>query len=110
MAVSLYIHKYETERKVHKMFVCMSKKTLGVASCVVLLTAIGVLAQNNDRFWYGPTQGNLFGPNDWNQVSCDNIDVCVSIFIKSCKFNSSGCATPSPKNEPFFLQSDFFFF
>jgi len=58
------------------MIPCTSKRALGVATGIVLLLAVAVLAQNDDRFWYGPTNGRLYGPNDWNQVSCDNVEVC----------------------------------
>lgn len=41
--------------------------------CVVVLGA-----NNNDRFNYRETLGSDFGPEDWNQVTCDDPSKCVS--------------------------------
>lgn len=48
--------------------------------CVVL-TALQsfqpVSANNSDRFNYRETLGNDYGPEDWNKVTCTNLDTCL---------------------------------
>lgn len=49
---------------------------------VLLLASLPLLAcgQNDDLFTYGETDAanRIFGPRDWNQVGCDDLDTCVS--------------------------------
>ena len=55
----------------------------------VLLLALAALplltwGQNDDLFNYRETVGNDYGPRDWEQVECDDIEECVS----SCQTNA----------------------
>ena len=43
---------------------------------ILLLPAIA--AQNDDLFNYGSTTGSNYGPEDWDQVACDDLATCVS--------------------------------
>jgi hypothetical protein len=37
-------------------------------------------SRNDDLFNYRKTEGRDFGPEDWNEVTCDDVTVCVSEF------------------------------
>lgn len=49
---------------------------------VFLLVALPLLAygQNNDLFTYDETDAvnRVFGPGEWDQVQCDDLEECVS--------------------------------
>lgn len=49
--------------------------------CCVVLTALKssqpVSANNSDRFNYRETLGNDYGPEDWDKVTCTNLDSCL---------------------------------
>ena len=50
-----------------------------------LLLAVVAHANNVDMFNFDQTRGGIdgnddYGPADWNQVSCDDVDTCVSVF------------------------------
>ena len=47
------------------------------SASVVLGIAPFALAQQ-DTFNYRGTSGNDYGPSDWDRVSCNNLDTCVS--------------------------------
>ena len=36
--------------------------------------------RNDDLFNYRGTKGRDFGPEDWDEVTCDDVTVCVSEF------------------------------
>ena len=36
-------------------------------------------SRNDDLFNYGNTNGRDFGPEDWDQVTCDDVTECVSV-------------------------------
>jgi hypothetical protein len=36
-------------------------------------------SRNDDLFNYRETDGNDYGPEDWDQVTCDDVTVCVSV-------------------------------
>lgn len=41
---------------------------------------IFVVGQSDlDRFTYGETVGNTYGPKDWHKIQCRNPDTCVSL-------------------------------
>jgi hypothetical protein len=45
----------------------------------VLTVYVATLAVNaEDTFNYDRTEGNNYGPEDWDRVSCDNLEDCVS--------------------------------
>jgi hypothetical protein len=50
-------------------------------SSVFLLAACMKSAEGEDDFNYRETQGRDYGPNDWDEVSCDNLETCVSYTI-----------------------------
>lgn len=35
----------------------------------------------DDTFNYDSTSGSDFGPEDWNEVDCDELETCVSLKI-----------------------------
>ena len=37
-----------------------------------------VKGNNNDLFNYRETDDNDYGPEDWDQVTCDDVEICVS--------------------------------
>jgi hypothetical protein len=41
--------------------------------------------QNTDLFNYRETDGNDYGPRDWEEVECDDLDECVS--MSRARFN-----------------------
>ena len=52
-------------------------KTVGLVLSV--LVSVGLVAsRNDDRFNYRSTVGRDFGPTDWNRVTCDDVQRCVS--------------------------------
>ncbi len=48
---------------------------LVLSSYAFLRSAYG---SNDDLFNYRETDGNDYGPEDWDQVTCDDLTVCVS--------------------------------
>ena len=44
---------------------------------IALLSALYGGARADD-FNYRSTQGDNYGPNDWNKVRCGNLETCVS--------------------------------
>jgi hypothetical protein len=45
----------------------------------ILLSLLLVdLARSADLFNYGGTSGVDYGPEDWDEVSCNNVNTCVS--------------------------------
>jgi hypothetical protein len=50
-------------------------------SSVFLLAACMKSAEGADDFNYRKTQGRDYGPNDWDEVGCDNLATCVSSTI-----------------------------
>jgi hypothetical protein len=57
-----------------------SEKVMKVSS-VFLLAACIKSAEGADDFNYRETQGRDYGPNDWDEVGCDNLENCVSYTI-----------------------------
>lgn len=55
----------------------MTTRALTVMMKVLLLLLSSVTAQNDDLFNYGSTNGRNFGPEDWDQVACDDLETCV---------------------------------
>jgi hypothetical protein len=47
-----------------------------IACCWLVLALVN--GQNDDQFNYRNTDGRDYGPNQWNKVSCDDLDQCVS--------------------------------
>ena len=45
---------------------------------LLLIVLPAIAAQNDDLFNYGSTDGSNFGPEDWDQVACDDLATCVS--------------------------------
>jgi hypothetical protein len=49
--------------------------------------SIKIEGNNRDRFTYGETKRgidglpNIYGPKDWNNINCPNVDICVCISI-----------------------------
>lgn len=48
-----------------------------VATLAALILDV-VDGNNRDRFNYDKTDGRDYGPEDWRQVSCDDVGQCVS--------------------------------
>jgi hypothetical protein len=48
----------------------------------ILVTGIlglsGAVTAQEDTFNYRSTSGRDYGPNDWDEVSCNNLATCVS--------------------------------
>jgi hypothetical protein len=59
-----------------KPFKRQDEKMKYVVSAIFGL-AVTVSAQQ-DTFNYRSTSGKDYGPDDWNQVSCNNLATCVS--------------------------------
>lgn len=57
----------------------MTMRTMKAALSLSFLVALAA-AQNTDRFNYRKTNEVTrdFGPEDWRQVQCDDLDQCVS--------------------------------
>lgn len=54
----------------------VTRTTLKYALAFSVLSRAGVLAE--DTFNYRGTDGDSYGPEDWNQVGCDDLATCVS--------------------------------
>jgi hypothetical protein len=52
-----------------------SKNTLFYVLTVYVATLV---VNADDTFNYDRTEGNNYGPEDWDRVSCDNLGDCVS--------------------------------
>ena len=57
-------------------------KVLLVAALLLAALLLLAFGQNDDLFTYGETDeaNRVYGPRDWNQVGCDDLDTCVSVF------------------------------
>jgi hypothetical protein len=62
-----------------------SKNKASKAMAATTMTATAASSQPDDWFQFGatvlssdPDVGNKYGPQDWNQVHCGNIETCVS--------------------------------
>ena len=53
-----------------------TRTTLTFVLALSALNRAGVLAE--DTFNYRETDGESYGPVDWNQVGCDDLVTCVS--------------------------------
>ena len=71
--------------------ICVS--VFEIMKTVALLLSIAVvgLSRNDDRFNYRETVGRDFGPMDWNRVTCDNVDRCVSAWSRNISVFASPC-------------------
>jgi hypothetical protein len=63
------------------------KFLLGIFLAAVLGFSETTTAQQ-DTFNYRGTSGNDYGPNDWDDVSCNNLGTCVS-----CEVSTDAMAT-----------------
>ena len=77
--LSLFIKRF-CDRVCRRNNRLMMTGLLFVAS-LVLLSLCSVEGNNSDQFNYRGTAGRDFGPEDWNQVTCDNPGQCVSLFL-----------------------------
>ena len=55
---------------------------------IVLLLAVSITSNNIDQFNYGETKTDSrgrkdFGVKDWDRISCDDHERCVSLFYNS---------------------------
>jgi hypothetical protein len=48
---------------------------------LVALVVLKVNGQNDDQFNYRDTNDRDYGPNEWNKVSCNDLDQCVSSLL-----------------------------
>lgn len=58
-------------------------KITPIATSFCLFLVGGAFAKDEDVFKYGETNGNEYGPEDWNQVECVDHATCVSIEVAS---------------------------
>ena len=53
------------------------KAAILLASSCLIVVLVNAQNPNLDRFNYDRTRGTDYGPVDWNQVSCTNLDTCL---------------------------------
>jgi hypothetical protein len=46
--------------------------------CLVTILLHFAYSRNDDLFNYRETKGHDYGPEDWEEVTCDDVTVCVS--------------------------------
>jgi hypothetical protein len=54
-------------------------------SCLITALLHVVHSRNDDLFNYRGTKGHDYGPEDWEEVTCDDVTVCVS-GTTDCRF------------------------
>lgn len=52
-----------------------SKMIFTIFQFISIINLLGVV-ESQDKFNYGSTQGRDYGPRDWDEVSCNNLDTC----------------------------------
>lgn len=70
---------------------------------ILLLSSLSlVVGSNDDLFNYDATSGNDYGPEDWNKVTCDDLELCTGwpdkwlqgqgwkLEVNSCKWCPKG--------------------
>lgn len=79
--------------------------TQTIAFVLLSASTVFVQANNKDRFNYGNTDEDDkdYGPEDWNEVSCDDPGNCVSISMKGYILATKSLATILHRLVLFFL-------